>query len=532
MNLIEQKILNKFKKEPLREISTTEIVREVHPEEYSRILSSINSDISDKKALKQAMRKKGQLHRKILYHLNKLVEENVLKIASVHGKGEKYFSLSIEQGEIVIEKKHKRIVLSKPSISTGLIDEYEAKGIVHKFDQENWVSKLNCILLESTNHTGINKFYDLVYSCFSETNDALGLNNFEHLILNSTPDNLDEILKKMDMDTKDHERLVNLIINVRNISDDQKVLDFIKLFVEIKPKNVFLVFKAEPKEFRAHEKLFKGIISEFNKADMKLNVHNKKVHDAPFIMGRTGVYTLLDNEWKEYENLTRGKVIGLAIANTTITIDINRFFKDEPDANQARELIIRTAKTLLKINGAQKKKADEYFRRIDDLNKPYTRRFFTYSKDYIRFWNYDLKLKSQSHLLELLESVRDDVKKFCSAQQTIYKSCGMPSHFNIVFSSAIKRYSSALSPREYSKATIRKFKDYDSQEINDFINTREALCKIFEGGDRIRFFRSGEFTPDDIIHELAFLMNTYDLPLITYDFKERRGDAKLTSFMH
>src|SRR4030042_2250728 len=182
MNPTEQRILNKFKKEPLREIPTTEIVREVYPEEYSRIIRGIDNEFSDKKLANQSKRKKGQLHRKILYHLNRLVEEGVLKVTNVKGKGEKYFALNIDQGEIVFEKKHKRIVLSKPSISTGLIEEYEAKGIVHKFDPENWVSKINCILLESSNFTGVNKFYELIYSCFSEVNDALGLNNFEYLV--------------------------------------------------------------------------------------------------------------------------------------------------------------------------------------------------------------------------------------------------------------------------------------------------------------------------------------------------------------
>jgi hypothetical protein len=531
MNIIEQRILNKFKKEPLREIATTEIVREVYPEEYARIIQAINNELSDKKAAKQAMHRKGQLHRKILYHLNKLVEENVLKINSIKGKGEKYFSLGIDQGEIVVEKKHRRIVLSKPSISTGLIEEYEAKSIVHKFDPDNWVSKLNCILLESTNFTGVNKFYELVYSCFSEVNDALGLNNFEHLVQNSSLENLEEILRKLDVDTKDQDRIVNLIINVKNITDDSKLLDFIGLFIQIKPKNVFLIFKAESKELRAHEKLIKGVITEFSKSQTKINIHNRKVHEAPVMMGKIGPYTLIDGEWKDYEENVRGKTIGLAIANTTLNIDVNRFFKDNPSSNDFRELIIKSAKTLLKINRAQKKKADEYFKRLNELNKPHTRRFFTYAKDYIRLWNYDLTDKNQTHLMELLESTRDEVRRFCATEQTIYKACGMPSSFDIVMSSVVKRYTNNLSPREYIKATIRKFKDFDSPEINSFINTREVLCKIFEGGDRIRFFRSGTFTPEDVSRELIYLMNTYDLPFITYDFKERKGEMKLTSFI-
>jgi len=531
MNPIEQRILNKFKKEPLREIPTTEIVREAHPEEYSRIIRGIENEFSDKKTANLAKRKKGQLHRKILYHLNKLVDEGVLKISSVKGKGEKYFSLNIEQGEIVVEKKHRRIVLSKPTISTSLIEEYEAKGIVHKFDPESWVSKINCILLESANFTGINKFYELIYSCFSEVNDALGLNNFEHIIQNNSPDNLSEIAKKLDIDTKDQERIVNIIIDVKNITDDDKIYDFVKTLLEVRPKNISLIFKADSKELKMHDKLFKSIISDISKEEIKLNIHNKKIHDAPIIIGKAGPYTLPENEWKDYEENIRGKTIGLALANTTIAIDVNRFFRESTNNNEFRDLIMRTAKTLFKVNSTQKKKADEYFKRLNDINKPHTKRFFAYAKDYIRFWNYDLKDKNQEHLLELLESAKEEVKKFCSTQQTIYKSCGMPSNFRIAFSTVSKRYTNALSPRKYIKTTIRRFEDYHVPEITSFINSREEMFKIFDGGDRIRFFRSGGFKPEEIICELVFLMNTYELPLITYDFKERKGEIRLTDFI-
>ncbi|KYK26834.1 hypothetical protein AYK26_04580 [Euryarchaeota archaeon SM23-78] len=531
MHIIEQRILNNFKKEPGREIPTTEIVRAVYPEEYAKIIRGMSDELSDKRLIQQARRKKGQLHRKILYHLGNLVKDDILKVTSIKGKGEKYFSLSIEEGELIIEKKHKKIVISKPSISTTLIEEYEDKGIVHKFDPDNWINKVNCILLESTKHTGLNSFYNLIYTCFSEVNDVLGLNNFEHLIQKSSQENVEEILKKLDIDTKDHERFVSLIINVKNIDDDKKVSDFIKSFAKINPKNVTLVFKTESKELRAHKTLFKTLISELSEAEIKINIHNRKVHNAPIIIGKAGPYTLLEEEWKEYEENIRGKTMGLVIANTTIAIDVNRFFSQTRDNQEFRSLIQRTAKTLLKVNTTQKKKANEYFKRLDELNKPYTKKFFAYAKNYIRFWNYDWREKQHEHILELLESTIQEIKKFCTTQQTIYRACGIPFNFNIVFSSVFRKYIQNLSTRRYIKTTIRKFKDYHTPEIIKFIETREKLFKIFEGGDRIRFFRSEEFVPEEVIREFTFLINTYELPLITYDFRERRGETKLTSFM-
>lgn len=531
MHPIEQKILSKFKKEPSKEISTTEILRAVYPEEYSKITRGIRDEFLDKRLAQQAKRKKGRLHRKILYHLNKLVDDDILKVSSVKGKGEKYFSLSIEEGELVVEKKHKKIIIAKPSVSTSLIEEYENKSIVHKFDPDGWINKLNCILLESTNYEGINKFYNLIYNCFSEINDALGLNNFEYLVQNSSPENVEEFIRKLDLDTKDYERIVSIIINAKNIHDEKKISGFIKAFVKINPKNVVLIFKTESKELKAHEKLFRTIVSEFSKEEIKLNIHNKKTHNAPIVIGKAGPYTLSEEEWKDYEENVREKTIGLVIANTTIAIDIHNFFREGFGNKDFRELILRTAKTLLKVSTTQRKKANEYFKRLNELNKPHTKKFFAYSKNYIRFWNYDLREKNQEHLVELLESTKQELKQFCSTQQTIYKACGMPFKFNIVLSSVFKKYIKALSQRRYTKTTIRRFRDYHLQDIVKFINTRESLFKIFDDCDRIRFFRSGEFASQEVTREMVFLMNSYELPLITYDFKERRGELKLTTFL-
>jgi hypothetical protein len=531
MHIVEQRILNKFKKEPLREISTTEIVREAHPEEYSRVINGLNDELSDKKSLNGAKRKKGQLHRKVLYHLNKLVQEGILKVASVHGKGEKYFTLAIAEGELIIEKRHKQIVITKPSISTGLIEEYEHKGIVHKFDPENWVSKLNCILLESANHPGINKFYDLVYNCFSEVNDCLGLNDFEHHIQSSSPENLHDALKRMDLDTKDHGRSVSLIINVKNIRDESKLSLFIEDYVRIKPKNIFLIFKGESKEIKDHAQLFKKIATDFSKEEIKISIQNTKVHSAPIIIGKAGPYTIREDEWKNYEEEIKGKTIGLAIAGTSIAIDVNRFFRENLSNSEFRELIMKTAKTLLRLSITQRRKSNEYFKRLNELNKPNTKKFFTYSKDYIRFWNYDLRNKREEHLLELLESSKQEIKRFCATERTIYNSCGIPMNFEVAFSSVFNKFSNNLSTRNYMKTTVKSFREYDSSDVTFIIGMKERLAKIFDGGDRIRFFRKGDLKPEELVKEATFLMNTYELPLITYDFRERKGEIKLTNFM-
>ncbi|MBN2459545.1 hypothetical protein JXB28_04645 [Candidatus Woesearchaeota archaeon] len=531
MHPTEQSILNKFKQEPLREISTTELIRAVYPEEYSRIIRDIDNEFSDKKLTRKAYQRKAQLHRKTLYHLNKLVSEGVLKVSSVHGKGEKHFSLNMEEGELVVEKKHKKIIISKPTISTSLIEEYESKGIVRKFDPDGWLTKLNCILLESSKEQGINRFYELAYNCFPEINDAIGLNNFEQLVQSNTPGNTEEVLKRLDIETKDHDRIVSIIINLKGISDQSRMIDFIKAFVRIKPRNINIIFKAESKELKSHEKLFANIIPEFSREELKLNIHNRKVHEAPIILGKAGPYTLREEEWKDYEEKVRGNTIGLAIADTTIIIDIHRLFSSGTSINEFRKLMQKISNVLLKVNMSKNKKAGDHLKKFDELNKPNTKQFFAYSRNYIRLWNYDLAEKSQEHLPELLESTGQEIKAFCSAQHTIYRACGIPFGFDIALSTVMRKFSAGLSQRRYAKATIRSFKDFHQPETMSQVQLKEKLSRVFDGGDRTRFFRRGEFTHQEILRELAFLMNTYELPLITYDFKERKGEIKLTNFI-
>jgi hypothetical protein len=531
MHVIEQRILNKFKREPSREISTTEIVRDTHSGEYESTIIDMNSISGDKRRSILAKRKKGQLHRKVLYHLNNLIKEGVLRVSSIKGKGEKHFALTIDEGEMIFEKKHKQIVINKPAISTSLLDEYEKNGIVHKFDPESWVSKLNCILLESTAHQGINKLYDLVYNLFSEVNDSLGLNSFEHQIQINSPENMIDTLKRMDIDTKDYGRTVCLIINAGNITDAKKISDFISSFISIKPKNIIIVFRAGSRELKEHSELFKKIILGFAREEIKINIQNTRIHEAPIIIGKAGPYSIRDDEWKRYMEETKGRTIGLAIAGMSVAIDINRFFREGLTTNDFRELIMRISKSLLRLSITQNRNANEYFKRLNDLNKPNSKMFFRYQKNYVRFWNYDLRDKKQEHILDLFESAKSEVKKFCATERTIYNSCGMPTVFDIVFSSVFNKFNSNLSTRNYAKTTIRRFSDYDSPDVLFMIGMKERLTQIFEGGDRIRFFRKEDEKPEQLLKEVIFLMNTYDLPLITYDFRERKGEIKLTNFM-
>ncbi|MBN2142752.1 hypothetical protein JW711_05485 [Candidatus Woesearchaeota archaeon] len=529
MHSTEQKILAKFKKEPHREISTTELVEETHPQEYAKILEELEKN--DKQTIINAKREKGKLHRKVLYHLNSLVSENILKIASTRGKGEKLYSLTIDEGELVVTKRHKQIIIHKPSISTQLIEEYENKGIIYKYDAENWLGKLNCIILDCHQEDGINKLYDLARSCFSEVNDCIGLDHFESIIDKNSPENTEEILEKMDLDSRDYEKKISLVICLKTLKDEEKHESFARAFAAKKPRNISIIFKGNSRSIKDKERLFSRITEYFQRQEIKLNFQNNHNHKAPIVIGKAGTYTLSNEDWKDYKENIRGKSKGIGIANSTIGIDLHRFFSLSHSSQEFRDMIIRSAKTLMRVSIAQNMKAKENFKRLITSNEPYAKKFFSHQKSYIRFWNYDFSDKRQEHLPALLESSKEELAQFCAVQNRIYNACGLPLRYEAVFSSLFHKISDKLSSRNYKKTMIKSFKEYESPEVKEFIRRKELLSKLFDGGDRCRIFRKGDFKPEDAAHELSYLMNKYNLPLITFEFKEMRGEMKLTQFM-
>ena len=91
MHAIDLKILKVLGRSS-KELSTSSLVRDVFDEEFNRIEENLNH--YEKSYILRAKREKAQLHRKLLYHLNKLMDKKYIFVSSTKGKGEKYFVLN------------------------------------------------------------------------------------------------------------------------------------------------------------------------------------------------------------------------------------------------------------------------------------------------------------------------------------------------------------------------------------------------------------------------------------------------------
>jgi len=531
MHALEYKILTIFKKDPEKEFSTTDIVKEVFEREYGQIKEALVSGFPDNESRKTAQQRKGELHRKILYHLNKLVTDEILKISKVEAKGEKHFMLALAPGEYVIEKRQHKILISKPEIPSIPIDVYEEKKIIKKYDKESWVSRLNAVLIQPQQHRDLTYISSLISKVFSYINDAIGIYRFAEIIEKNSAGHMQNFLHKLSIDCQDYNKEASILLELGQTSDQLKIIEFLESYAQLNPDKIHIVFSLNPQELQKNRKTIEAAVRLFASQKRKINIVNRQLHSSPYIIGKAGTYTFNDAEW---ELLRKEKIQEemMVCSQISLLVDVYRFYKNYASAQEFRNMIMKAAKTLLVSNRIQRTNASHYFLELNKIIEPYASAFYFLSQNTIRFWNYDLDRPEQQHFIELLESCKEEVEKFCRTEETIYKSCGIPIRFRIQFSSKFSRYDQEMfSQMTYVKSTIRKSKDLEKESITQFIEEREKLFKVFAGSDRVRFFRAGEYRMADIIHEFSHILNNHELAFFCYDFSDRRGDLSLHQFI-
>lgn len=543
MNSSEQKIIQALSLRRDSDVSTSSLVKVVFPQEYEEIVSLLSNPQRDFDLIKVAKRNKARLHRKLLYHLNKLSDEGFLRITRVEGKGEKFFALNHDS--LVSDKKSlavQRVVESVSSLDSSNflsgVEDFEEKKILKRFDSQNWLSRINSFVIECSRFSSVKKLYDVILDLYPVYNDVVGLLDFQGVVERSSVEDLSSFIRKLNADTIDYNKYVNLIFDLEAVKTYVKISDFIELFSEIDPERVFIIFQTNSKVLSSQNRLVNTIIKCFSDKKIRVNIQNVDLHRAPYLIGRAGAYTFDESDWDLYCLEIRGKTIGLCCGETSIYIDINRFFKDKPNFTAFRDLILKSARALLLATALQRKKSDSFFKSINRLNGAYQNKFFSLSYNYIRLWNYDLLFDEESStdsgflvFNDLLVSAVDELSDFSKSEETIFRSCGIPIRFNLVLSSAFRRFDKDfLSPRIYKKVLIKKLSDFYSDKVIRDIRRRESLYKVFKGGDRVRFFRDGASLSEEIISEFHFLLNNHYLPLFTYDFRSLKGELTLDSF--
>ena len=500
MEDLKQKIISVLK-EKGSELSTAEIMQLVS-KEYKNLKAQGKYNEA------------RQLHRKILYHINMLVKENILRLEKYGANGQKYFIINVGEGEELCEispsRYKKRLIGDEPLLPAMPIEGYEQQGIVMKYEHPTWSDRLNSVIVRCELIKDQAELDTLIKKLFPAVNDCICLENFE-LILNKK-DSL-SFLKKLNKDCTDYGKRISMIVHVSGLQKES----FEKILAEMsKPaiSNLDFIYSfssADDKE------LIGKIISTYASNKRTVYVKNEEKDKSPWFIGRAGVYNFDENEWF---NGKKPSVIGCS--QNTIIVDVRKFYENYGfNIAKFTELLMNISKSFLSINPIQRKKLRHYFETNIHSNDPNENEFLELSRNYIRFWNFGLLQPDieQEKVLDIMEKARKKVEEFSATEDRIFNSCGMPIRFKIVLSPASKRSEEGLSPARYRKVEIKDLEELKSQKIANEIRKIKKASALFDGGNPINFRRVGLMDSKALADEVSFILNNYKLRFFSYDFE-------------
>ncbi|MBS3081426.1 hypothetical protein J4416_00625 [Candidatus Pacearchaeota archaeon] len=524
MHQISQKIISLFKNSELT-LPTSKILEGIETRYNELKVQAIEKNDLESK------RKIAISHRRILHHLNKLVETEILNLEKYGKKGEKFFSLNIKDNEEIVEispKYKKRVIISRPLNPLMPIEGYEQKEIVLKYEPATWIDRLNSIVVFSEKIEDIDIFYRLlIENLFPIVNDTIHLENFESVINRENPTN---VLDKINDECVDYGKLLSVGINLSAIKNQGNFKEILELIARKKIDNINFIFGIGEEDLEKEE--IKIVIDFFLRAGKLLYLKNKKIHEAPYFVGRAGPYCILNKDWQFAEEL-RKNLFCLGCSQSSVIVDVNKFYNEEGlNSDKFSRLIFNITKSMLFANSIQRRKTDEYFKGISVLNKKYEPEFLGLSRNYIRLWNFGLNEpgKDNELILNMINEAKKRADRFAVAEETIYKSCGMTTRFRMAFAPAFEKATN-LSPKKYSKLSINNINDLSNKEIKSLIKFKESYSSIFNGGDECTFHYNGEFDSEKILTQIKHIISEYNLPLFNYSFEGVKGNTKLAQFI-
>lgn len=526
MKDIEARILRVFKEHPGGTYTTDDIAREVFIDAYGAILGMQES--SDASQHVRAKRLAWKLHRKLLYHLNKLVKEDILMVAATVGKNQKMFKLVMDSGELVVRTKKSTVVLHKSLSYAMPTDVYEESGVVVNHDPNTWMSKVNCVLLEGSLFHSLEELFLTLKDMLFVVNDVVGVHHFDALLRDVTIHELDTFLENVFSVASDFDRRINLLVDLTKITQTEIISLLVEKLYMQQSVDVFLIFYVYPKQFYTRD-FYDVIIDMAMRVKGKIYMINKKKHVTPFVVGTSGVFSLSDRAYVEYKKSpSQYKVI--CLVQSSLAIDIRRFRELDNSAHGFNEVVKKCAMSLLEANAVSRRNMKENFSFVPTLVHANYHAFFRFSRNYIRFWNYEVMDEDFDSFVTLIEETERDIYRFARQEEIVFQSCGIPIRFRLAFSSSFRKFNETLK-RAYKKTkTISSLHDFQQDQLINYLDVRERLLHHFNGGDRLRFFRAGTADTPQVKKELLYLLNTVDIPLLCYDFANRVDNVKLQDF--
>ncbi|MBW3012256.1 hypothetical protein KY311_03655, partial [Candidatus Woesearchaeota archaeon] len=291
MHKYQERIVSLFRKEPNKVFSTTDIITELGLENSDGSEKFLNLDHK-----KQIKREKAKSHRNMLYHLNLLVSEGVLKVAKRGSKGEKHFELNLKQGEeLTLGIKKKLIKIAKPQVPEMPIVPFEEKGIVKK-SGENWIYKLDSVMFECSLVKSLDEFEAQVEDVFGIVSDVVALNDFDFLFRKNSAKDLIEFCDALELYGKDFRKKFCIMIS----GFSKELIDFLSEFAAKGYENFAVVFKIDSKSMHDDKAHIERIVKKFSENSISIHLLNTSLKKSPVFFGNFGMYSIDDNDWEIY----------------------------------------------------------------------------------------------------------------------------------------------------------------------------------------------------------------------------------------
>ncbi len=532
---LDYEILSLFKGTPEREFSTSEIIEKLYPDEYQNLNSKLESADISNDAKKELRNDLSMLHRRVLYHISSLVKKELLVVTKVEDKGRKFFALAIQEGEeLVIDSFKRKIVITRSSSPVLPLGDIEEKKLAFRVEPSSFFDKVNALLIECDKFQELDPLYDLIYELFSEVNDVIGLNNFELILQNFESTKILQFFAKLGEECESYDRRISCIIDFTKVTNNEKIGDFFKKNLANLNERILFVFDVTSREVIAKSDLLELIIDCYSLNKRKLNIKNDDLNKPPYIIGKAGPYCFAQKEWQKYQQKHQSTSIGLICAQSSIVSDISEFYAQNPSAKDFKEHVLKLAKALFISNAHQRKSTFKTFKKLGKHLESW--QTFEYSKNYIRFWNFEFGKTEEEALffLETLDEIKREVDLFSKNQETIYLSCGMPTAFKIGFSMAYKNFDKDIPLEEqFQPINISTTKDLYSPAMKERLRILEKAAQLFDGGSEVKFIHIGNERSVDVLREINTILNSHNAPFFCCSFKNPTGiNMNLTNFFN
>lgn len=534
MKRVDYDILSLFKGNPSVELSTTDLVSSLYPEEYSSANEVFSDEFASKTSTVEAKEQIAKLHRRVLHHVSSLVKDGSLVVSRIEGKGKKFYTLALQEGEeLIIDKYKKKLIITKPSKPVLPLNDLQEKEIVHLVETESFFERVNAILLTNYNRfDSLDALQEYVTSLFSQVNDVIGMNDFEYLLTHFSVEEMISFIKQLHDDAVSYNRRVSCIIDFTNITSYKDVMQFFEQIFQSPLTHIHFVFDTTSRELLEYNDLIEKLIELYADAKLKFNIKNDDLCHAPYFLGKSGPYTIQLKDWKHFISSHYKDSIGLVCTQSSITYDIAEAKKFNSSAKFLSEGLQQVSRALFFSNVYQRRYSADMHKKVMGPFSSVLTPIFSHSTNVIRLWNYEID--DASLLLESLDQCKKDIDEFTKRQEIIYLSCGMPTRFKIELSIAYRSSTldEPLKPK-FEKLFVKGLKDFYNTDFKQKMLYYEKAAKLFSGGFEVRFNRIGVIECLDVLQEISFVMNSYNVPFFCYYFSNRVGaNQKLDAYMN